>query len=58
MDKAKIRLSPEEMELVTNADWILTKKAIIAKSKAIIGRLANRTTTFIAIMFIISFPLK
>ena len=28
MDKAKIRLSQKEMELVNNADWILTKNAI------------------------------
>lgn len=39
MDKAKIRLSPKEMELVTNADWILTKNAIIEKTKILFGEL-------------------
>ena len=32
MNKAKIALSPEEMELVTNAEWILTKNAIMQKA--------------------------
>lgn len=32
MDQAKIRLSPEEMDLVTNADWILTKNGIMQKA--------------------------
>jgi hypothetical protein len=31
MNEAKIRLSPKERELVTNAEWILTKNAIIHK---------------------------
>ena len=31
MNEAKIRLSPKEQELVTNAEWILTKNAIIKK---------------------------
>jgi len=33
MNTAKIRLSPEEMELVRKADWILTKNAILKKTK-------------------------
>lgn len=33
MDPAKIRLSTQEMELVKNADWILTKNAIMLKAK-------------------------
>src|ERR1700737_3694132 len=32
MNKAKIGLSPEELELVTNAEWILTKNAIMQKA--------------------------
>jgi hypothetical protein len=32
MNKAKIALSPKEMELVTNAEWILTKNAIMQKA--------------------------
>lgn len=32
MNATKIRLSPEEMELVSRADWILTKNAIIKKT--------------------------
>jgi hypothetical protein len=32
MNEAKIRLSPTEMELVTNPDWILTKNGIIEKT--------------------------
>ena len=32
MNKSKIALSPEEMELVTNAEWILTKNAIMQKA--------------------------
>ena len=32
MNPAKIRLSPNEMELVTNADWILTKNGIMRKA--------------------------
>jgi hypothetical protein len=33
MDKAKIRLSAKEAELVVNADWILTKNHILQKAK-------------------------
>ncbi|HEX6191518.1 MAG TPA: hypothetical protein VFZ42_04105 [Chitinophagaceae bacterium] len=32
MNLAKIRLSPIEMDLVTNADWILTKNGIMRKA--------------------------
>jgi len=31
MNQAKIRLSSTEIELIKNADWILTKNAIIEK---------------------------
>jgi hypothetical protein len=41
MDKAKIRLSAKEMELVTNADWILTKNEIINKTKTLFGELQD-----------------
>jgi hypothetical protein len=39
MDKAKIRLSPEEAELVVNADWILTKNGILQKANHLLGQL-------------------
>ena len=39
MDGTKIRLSAKEMELVTNADWILTKNGIIDKGKTLFGEL-------------------
>lgn len=32
MNDAKIRLSEKEMELITNANWILTKNAILKKT--------------------------
>ena len=31
MNQAKIRLSATEIELIKNADWILTKNAVIEK---------------------------
>lgn len=36
MNAAKIRLSSKEMELVTNADWILTKNGILQKTKELL----------------------
>ena len=39
MDKAKIRLSPKEAELVGNAEWILTKNKILQKVKLILEEL-------------------
>lgn len=39
MDEAKIRLSPKEMDLVTNAGWILTKNEILQKVAALLGEL-------------------
>lgn len=44
MDKAKIRLSSKEMELVTNADWILTKNSVIEKTKLLFGDLQEIIT--------------
>lgn len=39
MNQAKIRLSSSEMELVKNADWILTKNGIVQKVKDLFGGL-------------------
>lgn len=39
MDKAKIRLSPEEAALITRADWILTKNRVIEKTKQLLALL-------------------
>lgn len=39
MDEAKIRLSPKEMDLVKNADWILTKNNILDKVMLLLGEL-------------------
>ncbi|MBL7742701.1 MAG: hypothetical protein JNN00_04415 [Chitinophagaceae bacterium] len=39
MDKAKIRLSPKEAGLVSNADWILTKNSILQKVKYLLEHL-------------------
>ncbi len=36
MDAAKIRLSPKEMELVSNTEWILTKNAIMQKARQLL----------------------
>ena len=36
MSETKIRLSPEEMRLVTNAEWILTKNEVIKKVKLLL----------------------
>jgi len=40
MNPAKIRLSPKEMDLVTNADWILTKNDIILKTRLLLEELS------------------
>ncbi len=41
MSYAKVTLSPKELELVNNADWILTKNHIIGKVYDLFGELAN-----------------
>lgn len=59
MSEAKVTLSPKELELVNNADWILTKNLIIQKVYDLFGQVAasyqqdvarftafNATTTF------------
>jgi hypothetical protein len=42
MDKAKIRLSPKEAELVSNADWILTEH-VLQKIKQLLLMLQSVT---------------
>jgi hypothetical protein len=42
MNHAKIRLSAKEMELVTNADWILTKNAVMQKAWQLLESLQER----------------
>ena len=39
MKEAKIRLSPEEKELITNADWILTKNNLLHKVTLLLANL-------------------
>jgi hypothetical protein len=41
MDAAKIRLSKEEMTLVTDPEWILTKNSIILKVVELLARLSD-----------------
>jgi hypothetical protein len=41
MSAAKVTLSPKELELVNNADWILTKNHIIQKVNDLFSALAN-----------------
>ncbi|MEI6264712.1 MAG: hypothetical protein WCP74_06390 [Sphingobacteriia bacterium] len=40
MSEAKVTLSPKELELVNNADWILTKNLIIQKVYDLFGQVA------------------
>lgn len=47
MDAAKIRLSSKELELVSNADWILTKNRIIDKVIALFASLQADQQAFI-----------
>ena len=41
MNVAKIQLSAEELSLVQNAEWLLTKNTIIEKVYAMFGELAH-----------------
>jgi hypothetical protein len=41
MDRSKIQLSEEEMQLVTNSAWILTKQGIIQKLVLMFGQLSE-----------------
>jgi hypothetical protein len=47
MDKAKIRLSAKEAELVANADWILTKNHILQKAKYMLEYLQSEQQQFL-----------
>lgn len=47
MDDAKIRLSAEEVALVTSSDWILTKNGILEKVKSLLGKLQEREAAFL-----------
>ncbi len=47
MNSAKIRLSTKEMVLVTNADFILTKNAILQKGRSLLEELSVRQEEFI-----------
>ena len=47
MSKAKVQLSKQEIQLVTNADWILTKNRIIKKVQSLFGSLEQEMTTFL-----------
>jgi hypothetical protein len=47
MDKAKIRLSSTERELVSNAGWILTKNGILQKAKYILEHLQSEQQQFL-----------
>jgi hypothetical protein len=42
MDVAKIQLSTEELSLVQNADWLLTKNTIIEKVYTLFGDIAHQ----------------
>lgn len=47
MDKAKIRLSSKEAELVTDADVILTKNIILQKAKLLLEELQSEQQRFL-----------
>jgi hypothetical protein len=47
MSEAKIRLSQKEMELITNADWILTKNAILQKINELLGSLLEKQQRYL-----------
>jgi hypothetical protein len=49
MNPAKIRLSQTEMELVNNADLILTKNAILKKVNQLLGSLQAKQQQFLAL---------
>ncbi|HEX7844316.1 MAG TPA: hypothetical protein VF476_00870 [Chitinophagaceae bacterium] len=48
MNAAKIRLSAKEMELIGNADWILTKNGILKKVQELLGGLLQEQQSVIA----------
>jgi hypothetical protein len=48
MNKTKIQLSAEEMKLVQNAEWILTKNRVIEKVYTLFGELAAGMQAYIS----------
>jgi hypothetical protein len=44
-DQSKLQLSPFEMDLVNNADWILTKNGILQKTKQLLFMLQEKQQT-------------
>jgi hypothetical protein len=48
MGEAKVRLSQKEMELITNADWILTKNAVLQKVNKLLGRLQEKQRLYLS----------
>ena len=47
MIEAKIHLSPNEMEMVTNAEWILTKNGIMQKARWLLEALQNQMAGYL-----------
>ncbi len=47
-DESKILLSAEEQELVTNTEWILTKRRVIEKTDQLLGAVALRQQQLIS----------
>lgn len=47
-DESKILLSAEEQELVTNTEWILTKRTVIEKTDQLLGAVALRQQQLIS----------
>ncbi len=48
MDTSKIQLSADEMQLVSNSDWILTKHRIIEKVYLLFGHLSAQMQVYLA----------
>jgi hypothetical protein len=51
MSETKIGLSPEELELVQNAGWILTKNAVIEKTKQLFNSLQDKQEQYLTAQF-------
>jgi hypothetical protein len=49
MNLAKIRLSPTEMDMVNNADLILTKNAILKKVNQLLGQLQSKQQEYVSL---------
>jgi hypothetical protein len=48
MNEAKVRLSTKEMELLTNADWILTKNGLMQKTRSLLEDLQALQQEFLS----------